>query len=198
VEEHSTPVYKWRLLPDFWSTMGFIPKRHQFATLCRILHRQRLNFFTIVSSPKKFVECLYCDVSPPLILPVLSRFIESSVTYNLYIHTLIHSYINTFIYTHIHADTTSFIHGCISHPESCLVVSLQFGPHLSLCQTTSSTNEQLAIILLSSRVSPPMCLVKSCHPSVSSGKFQQTNNLNPFKSVILSVSGQEMSLINHF
>jgi len=29
-EEHSAPVYKWRLFLDFWSTMGFLPKRHQF------------------------------------------------------------------------------------------------------------------------------------------------------------------------
>jgi len=33
---------------------------------------------------------------------------------------------------------------------------------------------------------------------ISSGMFQQTNNLNPFKIVIPSVSGPEMSLINHF
>jgi len=49
---------------------------------------------------------------------------------------------------------------------------------------------------------------QECHPKwvwsrgvtnhVSSGEFHQTNNLNPFKSVIRSVSGPEMSLINHF
>ena len=33
---------------------------------------------------------------------------------------------------------------------------------------------------------------------ISSGEFQQTNSLNPFKSVIPSVSGREVSLINHF
>jgi len=180
-EEHSALVYKWRLLPDFWLNNGFSPQEASIATLCRVLHRQRIDLFTIISSPRNFVECLYCDVSPVPILPVLYRFIKSPVIYRLYILTFTHSYIQTFIHSHIHTYihtyihsynhtfihqyfhifihiiyTTSLIHGCISHPEFCVVRPLEFGPHSSLC---------------------------------SSGKFQQTNSLNPFKSVIPSVSG---------
>jgi len=94
------------------------------ATLCRASPHQRLNVFTIITSPRKFTECLYCDVSPPPILPVLSHFIESHLSYTViqlyghtklyihpyklhsYIHTIIHSYINTFTYSYIHAYTT--------------------------------------------------------------------------------------------
>jgi len=109
---------RWSTNGDFFqtlgSTMGFIPQETSVATLCRILPRQQLNLFTIISSPRKFAECLYCDVSPPPILHVLSRFVEftyhmqlysRTVIYSLYshtnhihsyIHTITHSYINTF------------------------------------------------------------------------------------------------------
>ncbi|KEH32662.1 hypothetical protein MTR_4g133385 [Medicago truncatula] len=59
---------------------GLYPQGASIATLCQFLHRQRLDLFTIVSSPRKFAECLYCYISPPPILPVLSRFVESPVT----------------------------------------------------------------------------------------------------------------------
>jgi len=74
MEEHSALVYKWRLLPDFESTMGFIPKRHQLLPYTR--------FYPVSGSTcsqqylqGRFAECLYCDVTPPPILHVLSRFI---------------------------------------------------------------------------------------------------------------------------
>jgi len=76
MEEHYVLVCKWRFLPDFWSNNGFSPQEASVATLCRILRRQRLNLFTIVSSPRKFAECFYYDVGPPSVLPVLSRLIE--------------------------------------------------------------------------------------------------------------------------
>jgi len=123
-----------------WVNNELYSQETSVATLYRVLPRQRLDLFTIISSPRKFAECLYCDVSPPPILPVLSCFIEfachmqvysRTVIYNLYshtnhihsyIHTITHSYINTFItYTQY-----QFIHGCISHPKSCLVVSFRF------------------------------------------------------------------------
>ena len=57
------------------------------------------------------------------------------------IHSFIHSYINTFhvvIHSWVYSIyTTLFIHGCISHLESCLAVSFQFGPHSSLCHANS-------------------------------------------------------------
>jgi hypothetical protein len=90
---------------------GLYPQEAFVATLCLTLPRQRLDWFTIISSPRKFVECLCCDVSPPPVLPVLSRFIKSPVIYTSYshtnyIHTFIHSYIHTLILSHIH----TFIH----------------------------------------------------------------------------------------
>jgi len=50
-----------------------------------------------------------------------------------YIHTTIHSCINIFTYSYTSYTQHQFIHGCISHPKSCLLVSLEFGPHSSLC-----------------------------------------------------------------
>ena len=116
-----------------------------------MLPRLQLDLFTITSSPRKFAECLYCNVTPPPILHVLSHFIEfirhvqlynRTVIYGSYRHTNhINSYIHTLILSHINAYTSytqyQFIHGCISHPKSCLVVSFQFGPHLSLCQANN-------------------------------------------------------------
>jgi len=76
-------------------------------------------------------------------------------TSRMFIHSCIHD-----IYT------TSFLHGCISHPKSCLAVSLQFGPHSSSCQVASS-NKWTSCIL-------PFHHMPSC-------KFQPTNNLHlPF------------------
>jgi hypothetical protein len=87
---------------------GFSPYEALIVTLCWVLHRQRLDLFKIVSSPRKFAECLYCDASSPPILPVLSgsikftchvQFIQSYKLHS-YIHTIIHSYINIFTYSH--------------------------------------------------------------------------------------------------
>ena len=109
-------VYKQRLLPDFWVNNGLCPQKTSVVTQYRVLPRLQSNLFTITSSPRKFAECLYCNVTPPPILPVLSRFIEfirhvqlysRTVIYgsyshtnhiNSYIHTIIHSYINTLIH----------------------------------------------------------------------------------------------------
>jgi hypothetical protein len=132
MEVHSASVHKWRLPLGFWLNNGLSPQEASVATLCRVLHHQWLNLFTIISSPRKLAECLYCDVSPPPILPVLSCFIESPVIYSSYNHTFIQSYINTFTYSYIHIYIThtqyQFIHGCISHPKSCLVVSFRLSP----------------------------------------------------------------------
>ena len=109
-EEHSAPVYKRRLLPDFWLHNGLSPQQASVATLCRVLHRQRLDLFTIISSPRKFAECLYCDGSPPPILHVLSRFIELPVTFSPYKSYKLHSYIHAFIQSYIHTLILSHIH----------------------------------------------------------------------------------------
>jgi len=152
------------------------PQEASVATLCKVLHRQWPDLFTITSTPRKFVECLYCAVSPPPILHVLSRSIESPVTYSLYdrsshIHTFMHSCIRTLI--------LSCIHTFIRTQRTCIY----------------NINSQWL------HQSPRVCFgsIPSVWSSiVSSGKFQQTNSLNPFKSVIPSGSGREMSLTNHF
>ncbi|AES81028.1 hypothetical protein MTR_7g087790 [Medicago truncatula] len=110
---------------------GLTPRWHQFLPCARFLHRQRLDLFTFVSSPRKFAECLYCDVSPSPILLVLSRFIESHVIYSHAVihshsHTFTHSYnhafINIFTYSYVYTYTSyaqhQFTHNCISRPES--------------------------------------------------------------------------------
>ena len=98
-----------------WVNNGLYPQETSVTTLYQVLPRQRLDLFTIISSPRKFAECLYCDVTPPPILPVLSRFIEFHLSYAIiqsyshlrfvqsyeqvtFIHTIIHSYMN--IFTH--------------------------------------------------------------------------------------------------
>ncbi|AES75787.1 hypothetical protein MTR_6g059610 [Medicago truncatula] len=93
MEVYSVPVYKWRLSSKLFINNGLTLRRHQLLPCARFLHRQRLDLFTIVSSPRKFAECLYCDISPPPILPVLSRFIELPVlqSYSRTSCTFIHS-----------------------------------------------------------------------------------------------------------
>ena len=83
------------------------PQEASVATLCQILHRQWPDLFTITSTPRKFAECLYCNVDPLPILPVLSRLVESiyhiQYIYNhtSYMHPFIHPYINAFICSYI-------------------------------------------------------------------------------------------------
>ena len=135
MEEHSALVYKWRLLPDFESTMGFIPKRHQLLPYTRFYPPQRLDLFTIISSPRKFVECWYCDVIPPPIVHVLSRFIEftcymqlysRTIIYNLYSQTShIHSYNYTFMHEYFHTLMhTQHIHNINSYMVASVTQSL--------------------------------------------------------------------------
>jgi len=106
------------------------PQEASVATLCQVLHRRWPDLFTITSTPRKFAECLYCDISPPPILYVLSRSIESPVICNLYdrsshIHTFMHPHINTFIYSHIQAYTThTYTHNINSHTIASVAHSL--------------------------------------------------------------------------
>jgi len=111
------------------------------ATVCQVSYHQWPDLFTIISTKRKFSECLNCAVSPPSILHVLSCSIESPVICSLYghsshIHTFMHPHVNTFIYSHIQAYTTrtyaqyQFTHDCISRLESCLVISHQFNHQL--------------------------------------------------------------------
>jgi len=113
------------------------------SSAARLVHNNTIS--------KDVCRVLYCDVSPPPILPVLSRFIEFACHMRLYsrtiiyssfihtshihsyIHTIIHSYINTFTHLCIH---NIYMHGCINHPKSCLVVSFRFSLQIvSSCQS---------------------------------------------------------------
>ena len=112
---------------------------------------------------------LYCETTPLSILLVLSRSIESPVTYNLYdrsshIHAFMHPYVDTFMYSHIHAYTMhmhiqhQFTHGCINRLKSVSAVSLQFGPRSF---QVASSNKRTTWTL--SKVSSQVCLVERFH-----------------------------------
>jgi len=113
MEEHSVPVYKWRFLPDFLLNMGFLPKKYllpiKIANLCRALPRQWLDLSPMIPSPMKFAECLYCDVSPPPILLVLS-VIYNHIVIQPYSYTFIQSYVHAYtIYTQPHSYMITFL-----------------------------------------------------------------------------------------
>ena len=89
-----------------------------------------------------------CSNIPPIlhvssISPVIYSYtvVQSHTCIHTFMHSFIHSYINTFhvvIHSWVYSIyTTLFIHGCISHLESCLAISFQFGPHSSLCHANS-------------------------------------------------------------
>ena len=162
VGRHSAPVYKWRLLPDSLVNNGLYLPGGIISTLCRASPRQRLNLFTIISSSKKFAECLYYDVSPPPILPVLSRFIESHLSYTviqlyghtkLYIHPYkLHSYNHTLILSRIHTLMhTQHIHSINSHVFASVTQNLVWVYLFSLvlnyrcAKQQVPTNGQLAL-----------------------------------------------------
>jgi len=77
------------------------------ATVCQVSYHQWPDLFTIISTPRKFADCLYCAVSPPPILRVLSYSIESPVIYSLYDRS---SHIHTFIHSCIHTSILSYTH----------------------------------------------------------------------------------------
>jgi len=154
MEEHSALVYKWRLLPDFESTVGFIPKRHQLLPYTRFYPPQRLDLFTIISSPKKICRVFVLRCHPASHLTCFVSFHRVHLSYAIiqsYNHlqfiqsnksqSFIQLYVHTWILSHSNAYTAytqyQFIHGCIGHPKSCLTVSHQFGLYLSLCLAAS-------------------------------------------------------------
>ena len=98
-----------------WVNNELYPQETSIVTLYRVLPRQWLNLFTIISSPKKFAKCLYCNASPPPILPILSRFIEFTCHMQLYSRTVIYSLYNRTNHIHsykvyIHTSILSRIH----------------------------------------------------------------------------------------
>jgi len=117
-DEHFAPIYKWRLLSNFRSTVGYLVSGFT-PSMARFVHND--------ISARKFAECLYCDVSPPP--SYLSCLVSSSspVTYSHtnHIHTFIHPYINTFIYSYIHTFMrTHHIHNIYSYMVASVAHSL--------------------------------------------------------------------------
>ena len=118
------------------------------------------------------LTCHVSSISPVIynytVVQVVHLYNHMSVqvtSIHSYIHITIHSYINTFTYSYTSYTQHQFIHGCISHPKSC------FG-------RIPSVRSSLII--------------------VSSGRFYKRtacSYLIFIKSVIPSVSGQEMSPI---
>jgi len=101
MEEHSVPAYKWRrFFQIFLVCNGLSPYEASVSTLCRASPRQWLDLSPMIPSPMKCVECLYYDVSPPLILLVQSCFIEFTCHIQF-----IQSYIHVFVHSYIHAYT---------------------------------------------------------------------------------------------
>ena len=128
MEEHSTLVYKWQLLPDFESTMGFVPKRHQllpstrFYPVCSPIYSQKHHLQGSLPS-----VCTTMSVYLPSSSSVICNYtvVRSSTVHTViqitFIHSFIQLYIHTLILSHINTYTTytqyQFIHGCISHPS---------------------------------------------------------------------------------
>ena len=155
MEEHSALVYKWRLLPDFWSTMGFIPKRHR-SVLCTGFTPSVARFIhnNIISKKVCRVFALRCQSASHLTYFVsfhrvhLSYAITQSYSHLEFIqsyksHSFKHSYNYTSItsiFSHVH---TQHIHNINSYTFALVVqnivsiVSFQFGFYLSFCQAAS-------------------------------------------------------------
>ena len=100
MEEHSTLVYKWQLLPDFRSTMSFIPKRHQLlpcagfcpvnGSICSQSHYLQGSLPSVCTAMTVHLQSyLLCLVSLSLFV------IYNSCSHTNYIHTLILSHIHT-------------------------------------------------------------------------------------------------------
>ena len=180
MEEHSALVYKQRLLPDFWSTMGFIPKGTSVATWYRVLPHLQLGLFTITSSPRKFAEgvVLQCHSASHLTCFVsFHRVHPSYATTQSYSHLQFiqsyksHSFIHSYNYTFIHQYFHTLMHTQhINNIDPYMVASVTrilFRPYLFKSVFTYHhvmrqvpTNEQLVIIIF----------IKSVIPSVSWSK----------------------------
>ena len=116
------------------------------------------------------VFVLWCQYASHLTCHVSSHRVHLSHTFYAVTYiTSMHPYINTLMYSPIHAyimhmhTQHQFAQGCISRPESCSAVPFRFGPHLSLCQATSSNKRTACSPHFHQKVSSPMCLIKRCH-----------------------------------
>ena len=116
-EEHSAPIYKWRILSDFRSTMSCLPKRHQLPPCARFytvdgpICSQKINSKKVCR-----VFVLRCQSASYPIGLVSSRRVHLSHTIciqsyeHAYIHTFLHPYSLTFIHTLILSRIHTFMH----------------------------------------------------------------------------------------
>jgi len=152
---------RWSTNSNFFQTFGqqwAYPQETSVATWYRILPHLQLSLFTMTSSPRKFAECLYCNVTPRSHLTCFClvsssssaicnyTVVQSSTVHTViqitFIHTFIQLCIHTLIPSHINAYTTytwyQFLNGCISHPNLVSAISLQISLYLSSCHAPSS------------------------------------------------------------
>jgi hypothetical protein len=120
VEEHSALVYKWRLLPHFWSIMGFIPLGHQLLP-CAWLHPINGSIlFTIISKEVCRVFVLRCQSTLQVICLVSSHQVHLSHTVysrTNHIHVFIHSITRTFIHPFIHSFMHYYFHSYAAYTQ---------------------------------------------------------------------------------
>jgi len=164
-EEHSTPVYKWQLLPGFWLTMGFLPKRHRLP-LCAgfTLSMARFVHDNTISKEVCRVFVLRCQSASRLTCQVSSHRVHLSHTFYAvlqvtFIHPCIHTSILSCIHLFMHTQCIC-IHNINSHKVASVAQSL-VRPYLSDSVLTYHyvkrqvpTNEQLVVLIF----------IKKCHP----------------------------------
>jgi len=117
----------------------FSPQETSVTILYQVSHRQWPDLFTIIPSPRKFAECLHCDVSPPpsyLFCLVPSSHLSYTV-YMIVQVTFIHSCIHASTHQYFHVFTHSSVHNAhaytqyqfirdfISHPGSWSAASFR-------------------------------------------------------------------------
>jgi hypothetical protein len=132
----------------------------------------------------KIDECLYCNVCPSIILPVLFCFIEFTCYIHSYKSHKFHSYIHfmsIFMYINIHAHITciqtSFIHVCIT--TLCLIsfvpkkkVSSLGVSGSNVSPTFSISNGMFSIEQFESTFLP--CFIGISNGMFSIGQFENT------------------------
>jgi len=128
-EEHSAPIYKWRLLPELQLIMSYLPKGHWLPPcpgfippMARFVH-DNINSEEICR-----VFVLRCQSASNLTHPVLFHRVTCHMHFiwsfksQSYIHTFMHPQINTFIYSHIQAYTThTYTHTYTHHVNSHMI-----------------------------------------------------------------------------
>jgi hypothetical protein len=126
MEVHFAPVDEWRLLPNLWSTMDFIPRSINFYLMsgftpstAQFIHNN------IISKEVGRVFVLRCQSTSHLTCLISSHQVHLSHPFHTIIQVTFihsynhHSYINTFTYSYTHTLNTftySYFHSYASYP----------------------------------------------------------------------------------